>query len=108
MAKKYGPLLDAINSGRFRLPSFATGGAVGGPVARGVGMGGLNVQVVNNTGTAATGRVETQRGSNGQFTVKVLLDAMRQELVSDLERMGPIAKAQQSRFGLSPQRGMMR
>jgi len=108
MAKRFGPLLEAINSGRFRLPAFATGGAVGGPAPRAVGMGGVNVQVVNNTGTAATGRVETQRGPNGQLTVKVLLDAMRQELVSDLERMGPIAKAHQSRFGLSPERGMMR
>jgi hypothetical protein len=116
--RRWLPLLEAINDNQ--VTRMAAGGSVGRsyqPPDWGSRMGAgreavatnFNMQVVNNTGVAAQGRMEPTRGANGQVNgMKVILDAVRQELVSDLERMGPVASAQEKRFGLLRTRGMMR
>ncbi|MEP9347871.1 tape measure protein [Xanthobacter sp. KR7-225] len=105
MAKKYGPLLQAINSGNFRLPAFATGGPVGRPSYGGSG-GGVSVQIVNQTSAPATAEAQMQPGIDGRQILQIVLKEVRKDMVSDMERMGPVAKAVKGRFGLNDRRGM--
>lgn len=98
-AKKHGALLEAINSGRLHLPRFATGGPVNMPrISSGGGdTGSLSVQVVNQTGTPASGRAEVTRGVNGDAVVRVVLDAVKRDYAS-----GGFDQAQMARFGGKP------
>lgn len=96
-AKRYGAMLEAINSGKFRIPHFATGGSVGGTVASGGGFGGVSVEVVNQTGVQAEGRAETSRGANGQQMVRIVLGAVKKDMAS-----GGFDQVQRGRFGTPP------
>lgn len=96
MAKRYGALLEAINSGRFHLPHFATGGSVGAAPSGG-GFGALSVEVVNPPGMPATARAETARGPNGQAVLRIFLDAARKDFAA-----GGFDPAARGRFALTP------
>ena len=94
-AKRYGALLEAINSGRLRLPAFATGGPIGGPVARAAGgSGGVKV-VVNNTAAADGYEARAQSGGiNGEQLVV--------SIVRKATARGDLDQAQRLRFNVRP------
>jgi len=96
-ARKFAPLLEAINSGRLRLPHFATGGSVGGISAPAAGRGGLAVQVVNQTGVPAAGRAEVTKGPNGQQLVRIVLGAVKKDAAS-----GGLDQPMVGRYALKP------
>lgn len=97
-ARKFAPLLEAINSGRLRLPHFATGGSVGpGLAAPGGARGGLAVQVVNQTGVPAAGRAEVTKGPNGQQLVRIVLGAVKKDAAS-----GGLDQPMVGRYALKP------
>lgn len=97
-ARKFAPLLEAINSGRLRLPHFATGGSVGGGLAApGGARGGLAVQVVNQTGVPASGRAEVTKGPNGQQLVRIVLGAVKKDYAA-----GGFDQAQSGRYAVKP------
>ncbi|MBB6306216.1 phage tail length tape measure family protein [Xanthobacter tagetidis] len=116
--RRWLPLLEAINDNQ--VTRMAAGGAVGRsyqprdwgsrmPPGREAVATNFNMQVVNNTGVAAQGRMEPVRGANGQVTgLKLILEAVRQDLIADLEQMGPVSSAHEKRFGLARTRGMIR
>ncbi len=97
-ARKHRALLEAINSGaRPRLPSFATGGSVGGPVPRGGFGGGVNLQVVNQTGVEANATTRTSRGPNGQQMIQLILGAVKRDMVA-----GGFDQPMRGRFATTP------
>lgn len=96
-AGRYRAVLEAINSGRLRLPGFATGGSVGSPMAGNGGMGDVSIQVVNETGVAAEGRTETTRAAGGQQMVRLVLTAVKKDMGA-----GGFDQVQRSRFGNRP------
>ncbi|MFG1345240.1 hypothetical protein V5F59_10130 [Xanthobacter autotrophicus DSM 431] len=67
-AKKFAPLLAALNSGR--IPHFAEGGAVGGGMA-GALMGGLAVNVFNEVG--ADVQAQPRRTAGGGVSLDILV-----------------------------------
>lgn len=97
MAKKYGAFLDAINSGRFHLPAFATGGSVGAPVARSSGMGGNMVVNIQNNGAAVETRQRRQGGSQ-------ILDVIVEQKVNQMIATGRTDQSNMARFGTSPRK----
>lgn len=92
-AKRYGAVLEAINSGRLRVPGFATGGSVGGPVARsGGGTAGAPKVTVNNYAAADGYEARTQSGGiNGERLVV--------SIVRKATARGDMDQAQRLRFG---------
>jgi len=95
MAKRYGALLEAINSGKFRLPRFATGGSVGGPVSRSSGVGGDMIVNIQNNGA----QVETRESRRGNSRV---LDVIVEQKLNSAISSGKTDKSNFGRFGLRP------
>lgn len=95
MAKRFGPLLEALNSGSLRVPRAATGGSVGMP-ARGGGLGGgLQVNVINNAGADVQAR-ETTVG--GRRQLEILLEGAMNKSITG----GRTDRSFKGRFGLGP------
>jgi hypothetical protein len=63
------------------------------------GMGGGNVQVINNLGVQATARTETTTGSDGRQVKRIILDTVAADLGSGT---GPTAVAARNRLGTGP------
>lgn len=90
------PLLQAINDNR--AMRMAAGGGVG--VARGgraAAIGGVSVEVVNQTGVAADGRAEVRQGADGRQIVRLVLSEVKKEMAT-----GGFDQTQRARFGNRP------
>ncbi|MFG1341888.1 tape measure protein [Xanthobacter autotrophicus] len=99
-AKRYGALLEAINSGRLRVPGFATGGSVGGPVARsGGGTAGAPKVTVNNY--AAGDGYEARTQSGGIDGERLVVSIVRKATAR-----GELDQAQRMRFGSGPRKNI--
>lgn len=72
--RKFGPLLDAINSGR--VLKFASGGMVGAPRMPAIGaMGGGNLRVeVKNYGEPANATVKQRTDADGNRFIEVMME----------------------------------
>lgn len=88
MAKRYGPLLEAINAGRWQLPAFATGGGVGGPVPRASAPAAPQNQIVFHGAPNGT-RVEEGDDGAGGRRVDVFFD---EQVANSLSRPGSRAQ----------------
>ncbi|GLI23492.1 hypothetical protein GGQ86_002970 [Xanthobacter flavus] len=97
MAKRYGGLLEAINSGRMAVPGLAAGGSVGGGSGGALALGVPEVQIVNQTGVEATGKAEMARGQNGQPVLRLVLNAVKKDYAN-----GGFDKVTKSRNGVGP------
>lgn len=99
---RWRPLLEAINSGALRGaalppvkgPGYMSGGYVA-PADPGAGSaGGVEVNIINNSGQPVTTR--ERNGDDG----KRIMDVVIGEAAADVRRGGPLAQAMQSTFGL--------
>lgn len=95
-----GPRLTAASSqrlGRTGAEQAAAGNSQGGNTN-------FNVELVNNLGVK--GKVKPERKPNGDF--KMVLDAVVDELISDVGNGGRFARAQESMFGVRRAPQLMR
>lgn len=101
-AKKYGALLEAINSGRHALPRFASGGGVGMPALARGGVAGAApiINITNNTGANVQA---SARQEGGRWVINQMIEgAVNKALVS-----GKLDAAMRGRFGMGPKLNRM-
>ncbi|MFG1333984.1 tape measure protein [Xanthobacter autotrophicus] len=98
-AKRYGALLEAINSGRLRVPGFATGGPVGGPSHSGSAAGGGVNLSVNVTNAPSTPKVKAEDDGKGGIRLDVFFD---EQVAASVRKRGSATQKAMGGLGARP------
>ncbi len=71
-----------------------------GPGEKREGGNSTNIQLINNTGTPATAKVDNRKGPSGER--QLIIELSRAIVKHDVANRGPLSQAMESRYGLSP------
>lgn len=111
-AARFGPLLEAINSGQVR--QLAAGGFVAPSLApaandnRGASAPVVNV-TVHNAPAGTQAQAQVSAGGNGQIDIEVILDQIEGRMAENVTtRRGSLGRALEASYGLNAMRGRSR